>query len=64
MNKLVFGDIEVSKKEKKLKLNLVDVDKIVVSNKIKRNNETSKVFIGHLDDLVVLLHLYVLFYHK
>ena len=51
MNKLVFGDIEVSKKRKKLKLNLVDVDKIVVSNKIKRNNETSKVFIGHLDDI-------------
>ena len=56
MSKLVFGDIEVGKKEfyeskKAIKLNLVDVDKIVVSNKIKGNNETSKVFIGYLDDI-------------
>ena len=64
MNKLVFGDIEVSKKEKKLKLNLVDVDKIVVSNKIKGNNETSKFLLVIWMTLVVLLHLYVLFYHK
>ena len=34
-----------------MKLNLIDVDKIVVSNKIKGNNETSKVFIGYLDDI-------------
>ena len=55
MNKLIFGDIEVSKKEfyeskKTVKLNKVDVDKIVVTNKIKGNNETSKVFIGYMDD--------------
>ena len=30
-------------------LSKVDVDKIVVSNKIKGNNETSKIFIGYLD---------------
>ena len=56
MNKLIFGDIEVIKKEfhegkKAIKLNLIGVDKIVVSNKIKGNNETSKVFIGYLDDI-------------
>ena len=56
MNKLIFGDIEVSKKEfyegkKAIKLNFVDVDKIVASNKIKGNNETSKVFVGYLDDI-------------
>ena len=59
MNKLVFDDIEVSKKlfyESKiaLKLSEVDVNKIVVSNKIKGNNETSKVFIGYLDDTNVV----------
>ena len=55
MNKLIFGDIEVSKKEfyeckKAVNLSEVDVNKIVVSNKIKGNNETSKVFIGHMND--------------
>ena len=56
MNKLIFGDIEVSKKgfyegKSALNLNKVDLDKIVVSNKIKGNNETSKVFIGYMDDI-------------
>ena len=56
MNKLIFGDIELSKKEfyeskKAIKLNVVDVNNIVVSNKIKGNNETSKFFIGYLDDI-------------
>ena len=56
MNKLIFGDIEVSKKEfyeskKAVNLSSVDVDKIVVSNKIKGNNETRKVFIGYMDDI-------------
>ena len=54
MNKLVFGDIEVSKKEfyeSKIAINLssVNMDKKFLSNKIKGNNETSKVFIGYLD---------------
>ena len=45
MNKLVFGDIEVSKKrfyegKKGIKLSSVDVSKIAVSNKVKGNNET------------------------
>ena len=56
MNKLIFGDTEVSKKEfyeskKAVNLSKVDVNKIVVSNKIKGNNETSKVFIGYMDDI-------------
>ena len=56
MNKLIFGDIEVSKKEfyegeKSVNLSEVDVNKIVVSNKVKGNNETSKVFIGYMDDI-------------
>ena len=54
MNKTVFfNDVEVSKKDfydakKAIPLNLVDVANIVVSNKIKNNNETSKYFIGYL----------------
>ena len=56
MNKLIFGDIEVSKKEfyeNKNAVNLkeVEVDKIVMSNKSKGNNETSNVFIGYMDDI-------------
>ena len=31
-----------------------EVDKIVVSNKIKGNNETNKVFIGYMDDITVI----------
>ena len=55
MNKLIFGDIELSKKkfyEGKKAANLceVSVDKIVVSNKIKGNDETRKIFIGYMDD--------------
>ena len=68
MNKLVFGDIEVSKKEfygskKAIGLNEVDINKIVVSNKIKGNNETSFLLVIWMI-LIVLLYLYVLFYHK
>ena len=43
---------------------MIDVNKIVVSNKIKGNNETIKVFIGYMDDISVLSPLYVLCYHK
>ena len=53
MNKLIFGDIEVSFYESKKAVNLseIDVNEVVVSNKIKENNETSKVFIGYMDDI-------------
>ena len=36
---------------KAIKLNLVDANDIVVSNKVKGNNETSKYFIGYLQDI-------------
>ena len=57
MNKLVFDDIEVSKSEiyenkKGIKLKDVIVDKIVISNKIKGNNETVKYYIGYIDESV------------
>ena len=65
MNKLIFGDIEVSKNEfyenqKGIKLKDVIVKNIVVSNKIKVNDETVKYYIGYIIDnnaipLVLLL---------
>ena len=57
MNKtLVFNDVEITKKEfydakKAIHLNLVDVSDIVVSNKVKNNNDTSKYFIGYLNGI-------------
>ena len=63
MNKLVFGDIEVTKKDfyenkKGIKLKDVIVENIVVSNKIKLNDETVKYCIGYIvDDNVIPLVL-------
>ena len=57
MNKtILFGDAEVNKKDfydakTAIPLNLVDIDNIAVSNKVKNNNETSKYFIGYLNDI-------------
>ena len=57
MNKsLIFDNIGVSKKDfydskKAIKLDLVDVNNIVVSNKAKGNNESSKYFIAYLHDI-------------
>ena len=56
MNKLNFDDIDVNKKEfyeskKAISLSSVDINKIVVSNKIKGNNETSKYLIGYMVDV-------------
>ena len=52
---LVFNDIEVNKKDfyackKAIPLNLVDVNNIVISYKVKNNNDTHKHFIGYLHD--------------
>ena len=65
MNKLVFIDIVLSKEnfyenKKGIKLKDINVNKIVVSNKIKVNDEIDKVFIGYIMDndvipLVLLL---------
>ena len=63
MNKLVFGDIEVTKKEfyeskEGIKLKDVIVDNIIVSEKVKRNNEIVKYYIGYIvDDNVIPLVL-------
>ena len=57
MNKmLVFNDIEMIKNyfydaKKEISLNLVDINSIVVSNKVKNNNDTGKYFIGYLHDI-------------
>ena len=65
MNKtIVFNYVEVNKKDfydtkKAIPLNLVDVANIIVSNKVK-NNETSKYFIGYLDDIDVVVPLCVI----
>ena len=59
MNKLVFGDIEVTKKEiyesrKGKKLKDVIVNKIILSGKVKGNNEILKYYIGYIvDDNVI-----------
>ena len=64
MNKLIFGDIEVSKKifyesKEGIKLKDVIVENIVVSNKIKVNDEINKVFIGYIinDNVIPLVLL-------
>ena len=63
MNKLIFDDIEVSKKEfyenkESIKLKDVIIDNIVVSNKIKGNNEIVRYYVGCIvDDNVIPLVL-------
>ena len=63
MNKLIFGDIEVRKKEfyeskEGIKLKDLNVDNIVVSNKIKGNNGIVNYYIGYIvDDNVIPLVL-------
>ena len=37
--------------KKAIPLNLVDINDIAVSNKVKNNNEISKYFIGYLNDI-------------
>ena len=56
MNKtLVFNDVEMTEKDfydakKAIPLNVVDINNIVVSNRVKNNNEISKCFIGYLNE--------------
>ena len=42
---------EFYKNKKAVNLSEVDVNKIVVSHKIKEHNETSKLFIGYRSDI-------------
>ena len=67
MNKLIFDNVEVSKKEfyestKPVNLGKGDMNKIVVSNKIKGNHETSKVFIGYRSDITDIVTTFM--YHS
>ena len=64
MSKLIFGDIEVSKKifyesKEGIKLKHAIAENIVVSNKVKVNNEINKVFIGYIitDNVIPLVLL-------
>ena len=64
MNTLIFGDTEVTKKKfydnkETVSLNLIDINKIVVSNKTKGNNERSKYFIGYMDNIGEITPLYI-----
>ena len=52
---LKFNDIEMSKKDfyaskQAIPLNLVNINNIVLSYRIKRNNDSYKYFIGYLHD--------------
>ena len=58
LNKIKFGDKEVSKKEfyankKAIKLDSVDLVKIIVSNKWKINETTYKYLCGYLNNDVI-----------
>ena len=49
---LVFNDVEVHKKDfyaskKAISLNLGNVNNIIISKRVKNNNDTSKYFIGY-----------------
>ena len=61
----MFNDVEVNKKDfhyakKAIPLNLVDISNIVVSNKVKNNNDTSKYFIGYLHGIDDISPLYII----
>ena len=63
-----FDEIKIDKKEfqkskQPIDLNLVDTNKIVISDKFERNDESFKYFIGYKDDNIIRLSCsYVLFY--
>ena len=60
---LVFNDIEVNKKDfyaskKAMPLNLVNLNNIIISKRVKNNNDTSKYFIGyHYEDKITPLYI-------
>ena len=62
---LIFNDIEVNKKDfyaskQAILLNLVNTNNIVISYRVKQNNDTYKYFIGYLHDDDVIKHLCVI----
>ena len=60
---LVFNDIEVYKKDfyaskQAIPLNLVDANNIVISKRVKNNNDTSKYFTGYnYEDKIMPLYI-------
>ena len=62
---LVFNDIEVNKKDfhaskKAIPLNSVNTSNIVISYKVKHNNDSYKYFIGYLQDDGVITPLCII----
>ena len=62
---LNFGDVAVNKKEfhaskQEIALNLIDTDKIVVSEKFKYSDNGSKYFIGYLGDYDIIRPLCII----
>ena len=62
---LVLNDIDVNKKDfytpkKAIPLNLVNTNNIIISYKVKQNNDTYKYFIGYLHDDGVIRPLCVI----
>ena len=57
---LSYGDIVVKKRKSKqaVALNLVNTNKIIVSDKFKHNNDGFKYFIGYLYDDDVITSVY------
>ena len=57
---LSYGDIVVNKRKSKqaVALNLVNTNKIIVSDKFKHNNDGFKYFIGYLYDDDVITSVY------
>ena len=62
---LKFGNVIVNKdefhaSEKPIALNLVDIDKIVISGKFKHKEKRSKYFIADLDDNIIISLCFIL----
>ena len=62
---LVFNDIEVNKKDfyapkQAIPLNLVNANNIVISYRVKQNNDTYKYFTGYLHDGVIRPSCFIL----
>ena len=65
--KLKFGDVEVNKKyfhasKQPTALNLVDINQLVISDKLKHSDKGSKYFIGYKDNDII--RPIILFYLK
>ena len=59
-----FNKKEFHKSKQPIDLDLINVDKIVVSDKLKHNDDRFKCFIGYKEGNAKLLNCYVLSYLK